>query len=98
MLYNKIKMILNSIENNIETKKHIKINKLRIIFMLKPYNIKDVNDINYDIYFDINNDEEFDMIVKHFKKEGYKCKDKKFQSYNYLKIKMKKDHDNCNIF
>lgn len=95
MTYNRIKIILNSIESNISSKKNKKINKLRIIFMLKPYSIKDVNDIDYDIYYDINNDDEFDMIVNHFTKMEYKCKGKKFQSYNYLKIKFIKE--TCNI-
>jgi hypothetical protein len=97
MLYNRIKYILNSIESNIESKKCKKINKLKIIFILKPYNIKDVNDIEYDIYFDINDDDEFDMIVNHFAKIGYKCKGKKFKSYNYLQIKLIKEKDLCEI-
>lgn len=97
MIYNRIKIILNSIESNISSKKTRKINKLRIIFILKPYNIKDINDIDYDIYYDINNDDEFDMIVNHFNKLGYKCKGKKFQSYNYLQIKLIKEKDNCEI-
>jgi hypothetical protein len=97
MIYNRIKYILNMIENNITSKKLNKIKKLRIVFISKGYNIKDVNDIDYDIYYDIIDEEEFNMIVNHFKKEGYKCKNQKFKTYSYLKIKLIKEHDLCMI-
>lgn len=93
MVYNRIKLILNSIESNIQSKKDKKINKLKIIFVSKGYNIKDINDIDYDIYYDNICDDEFDMIIKHFRKLDYKYKQARFNSYNYLKIKLIKEKD-----
>jgi hypothetical protein len=93
----KIKNIINLIQYNINNKKLKKINKVKIIFPLNGYNIKDINDIDYNLYFNINNDFEFNIIVEYFNDLGYNCRTKMFESYNYLRIKNIKKYSYCNI-
>jgi hypothetical protein len=59
------KSIINSIENEVEKYRNDNKSILTILFIKNGNNIKDINDIEYDIYYEIKNELQYYEIIEH---------------------------------
>jgi len=62
---NRNKSIINSIENELEKYRNDNKSILTILFIKNDNNIKDINDLAYDIYFEIKNELQYYEILDH---------------------------------